>query len=176
VEIRTVRPDEYEEAGRVTRLAYEEFNDPGDQEWEDYLLRIADISGRAPRMPVLVAAEDGRILGSATLEVGDGIGDDPLEPGTTNLRMLGVDPGARGRGVGRALVEACVEWTRDAGLAAVTLHTTALMTAAQQLYASMGFVRDIARDWNVTPDFTLFAYRLNLEPGAGERVRRTSER
>ena len=176
MEIREVRPQEYQEAGRVTRLAYQEFNDPGDDDWEDYLGRIADISGRAPRMPVLVAAEDGRILGSVTLEVGEGIGDDPLDPDTANLRMLGVDPAARGRGVGRALVEACVAWTRDAGLAALTLHTTALMTTAQQLYASMGFVRDTARDWNVTPDFTLFAYRLNLEPGTGERVTPTSER
>jgi GNAT superfamily N-acetyltransferase len=90
--------------------------------------------------------------------------------------MLGVDPDARGQGVGRALVEACIEWTRDAGLEALTLHTTRLMTTAQQLYASMGFVRDAGRDWDVTPDFTLYAYRLNLEPGAGERVRRTSER
>jgi GNAT superfamily N-acetyltransferase len=176
VEIRPVRPEEYEEAGRVTRLAYEEFNDPGDDDWEDYLRRVADVSGRAPLMPVLVAAEEDRILGSATLEVGDGIGDDPLEPGTANLRMLGVDPGARGRGVGRALVEACIEWTRDAGLDAITLHTTALMTAAHQLYASMGFVRDTARDWDVTPTFTLYAYRLNLEPVADGRVRRTSER
>jgi hypothetical protein len=36
------------------------------------------------------------------------------------------------------------------------------MTAAQNLYASLGFVRDTARDWDVTENFTLYAYRLDL--------------
>jgi ribosomal protein S18 acetylase RimI-like enzyme len=110
-----------------------------------------------------VAVEDGSILGSATLEAeGAGLGDDPIEPGTANIRMLGVDPAARGRGAGRALVEACVRRAREDGKHAVTLHTTEAMTVAQNLYTSMGFVRDPARDWQVTEDFMLSAYRLDL--------------
>jgi ribosomal protein S18 acetylase RimI-like enzyme len=163
VEVRDLRPGEEAEAGRVTRLAYAEFADPGDPDWGGYLDQVGDVAGRAGLVPILVAVEDGRILGSATLETEEaGLGDDPIEPGTANMRMLGVDPEARGRGAGRALAEACVRRARLLGKHALTLHTTQAMTAAQNLYASLGFVRDTARDWDVTEDFTLYAYRLDL--------------
>jgi ribosomal protein S18 acetylase RimI-like enzyme len=163
MEIRRVRPAEYEEAGRVTRLAYDEFVDPADSDWGGYLEEIGDVAARAPRIPVLVAVEGGRVLGSASLETEEAsLGDDPIEPGTANIRMLGVDPAARGRGAGRALLEACIAEARAQGKGAVTLHTTADMLAALRLYTSAGFVPDPARDWNVTEDFTLTAYRLEL--------------
>ena len=115
------------------------------------------------RFPSWWPSRRGEILGSATLESEEaGLGDDPIEPGTINLRMLGVDPEARGRGAGRALVEECVRRARAARLNAVTLHTIAEMKVAQRLYESMGFVRDPARDWQVTEDFTLYAFRLDL--------------
>jgi ribosomal protein S18 acetylase RimI-like enzyme len=163
MEVRDIRPGEEAEAGRVTRLAYEEFVDPGDPDWGGYLDHVGDVVGRAASVPVLVAVEGGRVLGSATLETEDaGMGDDPVEPGTANLRMLGVDPEARGRGVGRALVDACLDLARRQGKRAVTLHTTSDMKVAHRLYESMGFARDPARDWQVAEDFMLYAFRLNL--------------
>jgi ribosomal protein S18 acetylase RimI-like enzyme len=163
MDVRDIRPGEEAEAGRVTRLAYAEFAEPGDSEWDDYLGQIGDVAGRMGTVPVLVAVEGGRILGSATLETEDaGLGDDPVEPGTVNLRMLGVDPDARGRGAGRALVEECVRRARVLGVHAMTLHTVLEMKVAQRLYESVGFVRDPARDWQVTEDFTLYAFRLEL--------------
>ena len=63
--------------------------------WEDYLEQIADVAGRADRTTILVAVEDGRILGSATLELDGRIDEDedgPLAPGEAHIRMLGVAP------------------------------------------------------------------------------------
>jgi len=163
VEIRPIRPAEYAEAGRVTRHAYDEFVDPADSDWGGYLEEIGDVAGRAPKVPVLVAVEGSRVLGSASLETEEAnLGDDPIEPGSANIRMLGVDPGARGRGAGRALLAACIAEARRQGKAAVTLHTTDDMHAALGLYASAGFVRDPGRDWTVDETFTLTAYRLDL--------------
>jgi len=163
VEVRRIRPDEYREAGRVTRAAYDEFVDPADPDWGGYLNEIGDVATRAGTVLVLVAVEDGRVLGSASLETeGASIGDDPIEPGTANIRMLGVDPEARGRGSGRALLEACIGEARRQGKRAVTLHTTEDMHAALALYASAGFVRDPARDWKVDDDLFLTAYRLDF--------------
>ena len=147
----------------MTRDAYDEFVDPADSDWGGYLEEIADVAGRAARVPVLVAVEEGRVLGSASLETEEAsLGDDPIERGTANLRMLGVDPDARGRGAGRALLDACIDEARRRGKHALTLHTTADMHAALALYASAGFVRDPGRDWKVDETFTLTAYRLDL--------------
>ena len=163
MEVRPIRPEEYLEAGRVTRHAYDEFVDPADSDWGGYLEEIGDVAGRAGRVPVLVAVEGGRVLGSASLETEEAnLGDDPIEPGTANVRMLGVDPDARGRGAGRALLTACIGEARRAGKRAVTLHTTHDMHAALALYVSAGFVRDAARDWKVDETFTLTAYRLDF--------------
>src|SRR5713226_3836023 len=110
VEVREVRPREYGEAGRVTARSYREFVRPGEEDWDEYLDSIADVAGRIDRTVVLVAVDGARILGSVTLEVERTIGDDDaeLEPGTAHVRMLGVDPEARGRGIGGALMAACV--------------------------------------------------------------------
>ncbi len=165
LKVRPVREDEHEEAGRVTALAYREFARPDDKPaWEEYLEHIADVAGRADRTLVLVAVEDGAILGSATLEVDGRIDDDdpPLAPGETHVRMLGVHPGVRRRGIARLLMDRCVEEARRAGKTRITLSTTRRMKAAQAMYEGMGFHR--TRD-RVFPDgFVLLGYERAIDP------------
>ena len=167
MEIREVRPDEYEEAGRVTALAYREFAPPHDADWEDYLAEIADVAGRAERTLVLVAVEDDQVFGTATMEFDDAVvgDDDPsLPPEMASLRMLGVDPDARRRGIARALMEACVQVSRVRGKSVFVLRTTEPMVAARRLYESMGFERDPQRDLVFDNGFRLIAYRRSVEP------------
>jgi GNAT superfamily N-acetyltransferase len=167
VEIREARPEEYGEAGRVTALAYQEYAPRGDRDWEEYLGEIADVAGRAGLTTVMVAVEDGRILGTATLEVDHKIpGGDPrrvLTPEEAHLRMLGVDPAIRGRGVGKALVEAAIELARTKGKKELTLTTTTAMATARGMYERMGFERVADRDRRFENDFVLYFYRYPLE-------------
>jgi ribosomal protein S18 acetylase RimI-like enzyme len=166
IEVRIARPDEYEVAGRVTSLAYREFVKPGEAAWEDYVDEIADVAARAAIADVYVALVDGRIVGSATLELGeriDGDEDPPLAPDEAHLRMLGVHPDARGRGVARALMDTCFEAARAAGRDRMTLHTTQRMPIAQAMYEAMGFHRLPDR---VFPDgFVLLTYEREIAPG-----------
>jgi ribosomal protein S18 acetylase RimI-like enzyme len=166
MEIREARPDEYEEAGRVTALAYREFAPEDDPDWEEYLGVIADVAARASVTTVLVAVEDGRILGSATVELDDKVPEsDPervLDPEEGHLRMLGVDPAARGRGVGRALVDASIEVARSRGKKVFRLTTTRMMTVARGLYERMGFEATPERDRHFESGFVLYAYELPL--------------
>jgi ribosomal protein S18 acetylase RimI-like enzyme len=167
VEIRPVRPEELEEAGRVTADAYREFVSPG-RDWEEYLERLADVADRVRRTEVLVAVDDGRVLGTVTLELTgrtdagvDSSEAAPLEPGQAHVRMLGVAPEARGRGIGRMLMEACLEEARRAGKTRLTLNTTERMRAAQAMYRSMGFTRT---EDTVFPDgFVLLAFEIRLD-------------
>jgi ribosomal protein S18 acetylase RimI-like enzyme len=176
ITVRRVHPDEYEEAGEVTVRAYREFgpHNSGDPEmrerdehsWDDYFGRLRDIEGRDNVAVVLIAIEHGKILGTATLELDARIDIEhgELEPGQAHLRMLGVEPEARGRGVGKLLMEACVAESRKAGKTVFTLNTTERMKTAQTMYESMGFAREPD---HVFPDgFVLLSYSLQLSDDA----------
>lgn len=165
IEIRPARPDEYQEAGRITARSYEEFAAPDEPGWQSYLERLADVEGRAEQTLVLLAIEGGAILGTATLELegrvpGSSFEETPLDPDQAHLRMLGVDPDARRRGIGRRLVEACIGEAARRGKTMLTLHTTRRMKAAQRMYESLGFHR--APDTDLGSGFVLLSYELRI--------------
>jgi GNAT superfamily N-acetyltransferase len=79
-----------------------------------------------------IAEIDGRIAGSATVV--------KLDPATAKLRMVYVEPWARGHGVGRKLVDACMDFTRSAGYINMKLWTNDVLLPARRLYERLGFV------------------------------------
>lgn len=81
---------------------------------------------------VWVAELDGRPVGSVMC-VRDEV------PGVARLRLLLVEPEARGHGLGERMVEAVVGFARDAGYREVVLWTNDLLTAARKLYVRAGF-------------------------------------
>jgi ribosomal protein S18 acetylase RimI-like enzyme len=79
--------------------------------------------------------------------------------------MLAVDPSIQGRGVGRALVMACLDRARDRGRPGVFLHSTPEMVVAHHLYDSLGFERALDRDWRLDGETWFLAFALTFKGG-----------
>jgi len=158
--IREVRPEEYERVGEIAVGAYRA------QEGESvdgYLEEIQDTASRAAVVPVLVAAEpDGTLLGTVTYIPGPGPFAESERDDEAGFRVLAVDVGTQGRGVGRALAEACVSRARSEGRGGISILTRPSMTTAHHLYETLGFVRDRSDDWQFLPGEWLWGYRFRF--------------
>ena len=162
--IRPVRPDELEAVAALTVAAFQQYAPLVSPAFlRDWMSDAGRIGPRLERAEVLVAEHAGALAGTVTLyRNGEGywMAEWPVEWAT--VRLLAVDPAARGLGIGRALVEACLERARALPAATVGLHTAGFMAAAQGLYESLGFVRVPSLDVSEEGAPEALAYRRDL--------------
>lgn len=78
-----------------------------------------------------IAEKDGEVVGSVFVMRHDDT--------TAKLRMLYVDAGARGMGIGQRLVDECLRFARQAGYKSMLLWTVNILTDARKLYQKAGF-------------------------------------
>ena len=152
-------PEDFEQIAQLTVRVYVE----GGLANAGYTPELADVAGRASRSELLVVRdEDGRVVGSVALVLAGDFGEVIQSDDEAAFRMLVVDPEARGRGIGELLVTTCLDRARAAGKSRMVLSTGTRMTAAQRLYARLGFTRLPERDWSPVPGIDLMVYSRAL--------------
>ena len=162
--IREARDDELEAVSSLIVDAYAQYAaQMSPDAWSSYANEIANVRGRRDDAVLLVAEEDGQLIGSVTMFAGWR----GTQEGTAGVRLLAVVPEHRGGGVGRALLQECISRARDAGKRRIVMTTTQEMGVFRELTERMGFEREYALDHEPAPGVRIEGYALDLEQGEG---------
>jgi len=162
--VRRARAEEYDAIGELTVEVYRDLHGGTLDEYE---LELRDVARRAADAEVYVAVgTDGAVLGSLAFAAHGSEYAELSHPGEAVFRMLAVGTSARGRGVGRLLVQACVDRARELRMDRLRLSTRPFMHDAHRLYERMGFTRTPDLDWEPQPGIDLLTYSLELREAA----------
>ena len=138
--VRVALPADYAAAGLVTAQGYHAddlLRRPDGLIDADYEAQLTDAGRRAREADLLVAIDDGQVLGTVTwCPPTSPWRELATRPDQAEFRMLSVAAGGRRRGVGRALVEACLDRARADGMSEVLISSLPQMTAHMRSTAS----------------------------------------
>ena len=167
VTIRDAEPADHSRAAELLSSAYAEYLRLAEEEpgWIDYVAKeVPDISARSEDTLIVAENGSGEMLACVTY-VAPGrspVTKQGLPVEWAVIRLLAVDPGARGLGLGRSLTEECIARARRDGAKVLGLHTVNEMNVAQGLYERTGFVRDPRYDQQ-SGRVRILAYGLDLD-------------
>jgi RimJ/RimL family protein N-acetyltransferase len=142
----SIRPAEPGDAEELTRLAEAVSAEPeawlisSNGEWRSVgdERRYLKALRRYPHAAVFVAERsDGIVIGRLSVARDQ-------HPASSHVADLGlmVAQGARGQGIGTALLHAAVDWAREAGIRKLELHVFPWNEPAMRLYEKFGFERE----------------------------------
>ncbi|TMU83469.1 GNAT family N-acetyltransferase [Bacillus sp. BHET2] len=140
--IRKMSGDEIEIVRTMRLPCYEGYKDFVSEENRNVLKgRPSSKNDLKPGVEIFVAEINGKVVGSVVLFPGkfEAYEWTTHVPDYPEIRMLAVDQGWRGKGIGESLMQHCIESSAKQGYSAVGLHTAEFMKNALSLYRKMNF-------------------------------------
>ncbi len=132
VEIRAASVDDHAAVDALAREAWQVLKPGYDpQRWDALLTSVGGMSKLASEGRLLVATASERVAGAVGY----------MPPGRSS-RQIFVHPRHRGRGIGKALMNACIREALADGAHCIGLHTSPIMEVALAMYLRMGFIKD----------------------------------
>jgi GNAT superfamily N-acetyltransferase len=122
----------------VAVSAFEQFKTEY-SDWPMMKRGVSRMSELSENGEIVIAELDSRIVGGVVY-IAPGKSKAPFfDPAWPIIRMLVVDPPARGHGLGRVLTEECIRRAQRDKAPIIGLHTTPIMTVALPMYLRIGF-------------------------------------
>jgi len=168
--IRNAVPSEFEKIGKLMVQVYSQLEGfPTELEQPNYYKMLANIGEltNKPETELLVAiSSDEKIMGGVVYfsdmqYYGSG-GIATKEQNASGFRLLAVDPLARGKGIGKLLINECILKAKDKNHNEVIIHSTMAMQIAWKMYENLGFKRSEDLDF-MQGELSVFGFRLLLK-------------
>jgi len=140
INIRTITPCDNAAIAHIIRATLLEYGAarPGTVYYDEATDRLSEVFEK-DRSIYYIAELDGVVVGGAGIYPTDGLGDTTCE-----LVKMYLLPSARGIGLGKKLMNKCIDQAREAGYGQIYLETMPELKQAIGLYESMGFERLLA--------------------------------
>lgn len=167
--IRNAFPSEFEEIGRLLIRVYSQLEGfPKENEQPNYYKMLANIGNFTNHSETEILAavdENNTILGAVVFfndmqYYGSG-GSATQEKNAAGFRLLGVDPNARGKGIGKLLTQECIKKATENNQNQLIIHSTLAMKTAWKMYENLGFKRSEDLDF-MQGELPVFGFRLKI--------------
>lgn len=139
--IEPAKVSDFQAIAALNVAAYEQFSSHlADGAWSVMRQNVSNIAERAKSSEFLVYREGGAIVASVAYGPA-GCGDPAIfRPGMASVLLLAVHPQHRGKGLAKALTQACIVKAKQDGASSIGLFTGEIMASAHRLYKGLGFV------------------------------------
>jgi GNAT superfamily N-acetyltransferase len=140
IQLRDYEHADAENLNRIAVAAFDQFRDHyGD--WPAMLAGLSKTSDLTASGEVIIAELQHKPAGAVAYFGPNSQKAAFFDQSWPIIRMLVVDPASRGKGIGRALSDACIARAKRDGSRIIALHTSPIMSVALPMYLRMGFVK-----------------------------------
>ena len=138
--LRDYLPEDAEQVNGIAVKAFQQFEGQY-SDWDEFIQGVGNMSKLAKSGEIIVAESKEELVG-AVCYIGPNIKKYYFPAESPCIRMLVVDPNARGMGIGRALTQECINRAKRDQAPHIALHTSPVMNVALPLYLRMGFEKE----------------------------------